>query len=172
VELVVDLRAFGRSAPPADIEVPKGRATDELAMGIPITYVPVRKTVLLSLALAWAESLGASDIFIGVDNSGYPGCLPEYITSFESMANLATRAGVESKGRFRIHAPLIAMNQEQIIERGKAHGVDFGLTNSCYDPDSDGGSCGRGDACSIRLTAFAKLRLTDPVRYVSASAGG
>jgi 7-cyano-7-deazaguanine synthase len=172
IELSIDLRAFGGSALTSDINVPKDRPPNEMATCIPITYVPARNTVLLSLALAWAETLGAYDIFVGVnciDYSGYPDCRPEYIRAFESMANLATKAGVEGTGRFRIQAPLITMTKDQIIERGTALGVDYGLTHSCYDPTADGASCGRCDACTLRLAAFASLGRTDPIRYVSAA---
>ena len=136
--------------------------------GIPITYVPARNTVFLSLALGWAETLSAFDIFVGVncvDYSGYPDCRPEFLNSFESLANLATRAGVEGEGNFRIHAPLLTLTKEQIIARGRALGVDYSLTHSCYDPSPDGLSCGRCDACRIRLAAFEKLGLADPIRY-------
>jgi 7-cyano-7-deazaguanine synthase len=141
-----------------------------MAQGIPATYVPARNTVFLSIALAWAETLGAFDIFIGVnciDYSGYPDCRPEYLRSFEALANLATRAGVEGAGRFQVHAPLLTLTKEQIIERGLALGVDFALTHSCYDPTSEGLSCARCDACRIRRSAFERLGRTDPVRYVS-----
>ena len=167
-ELEVDLRAFGGSALVGDGEVPKDRPADEMAHGIPVTYVPARNTVLLSLALAWAETLGAFDIFVGVncvDYSGYPDCRPEYLRAFETLANLATRAGVEGKGQFRVHAPLIHLTKEQIILRGRELGVDYGLTHSCYDPTPEGLSCGRCDSCAIRLAAFEKLGLEDPAAY-------
>jgi 7-cyano-7-deazaguanine synthase len=172
IELAVDLRAFGGSALTGDIDVPKDRPADEIATGIPVTYVPARNTVMLSLALAWAESLSAYDIFTGVncvDYSGYPDCRPEYLKAFETLANLATRDGVEGRGRFRFHAPLIKLTKEQIIERGVALGVDYSLTHSCYDPAEDGASCGRCDSCAIRLAAFASLGMTDPIRYVPQS---
>ena len=168
VEQVIDLRAFGGSALTADIEVPKDRDEATMAEGIPITYVPARNTVFLSLALAWAESLEAFDIFIGVnclDYSGYPDCRPEYLQEFETLANLATKAGVEGSGRFRIHAPLIMMTKARIIARGLELGVDYSLTHSCYDPAADGRSCGRCDSCVLRLAAFASLGLKDPVAY-------
>ncbi len=136
--------------------------------GIPTTYVPARNTVLLSLALAWAEALGAFDIFVGVncvDYSGYPDCRPEYLRAFEALANLATKAGVEGRGRFRVHAPLIALTKEQIILRGRELGVDYALTHSCYDPTPEGLACGRCDSCAIRLAAFEKLGLEDPAGY-------
>jgi 7-cyano-7-deazaguanine synthase len=142
-----------------------------MAAGIPITYVAARNTVFLSLALAWAETLGAFDIFVGVncvDYSGYPDCRPEYLRAFEAMANLATRAGVEGRGRFRVHAPLITLSKEQIILRGRELGVDFGLTHSCYDPAPDGRACARCDSCRIRRTAFERLGLKDPVAYAGA----
>ena len=169
VEQFIDLRAFGGSALTSDLEVPKNRAAEEMTAGIPITYVPARNTVFLSLALAWAETLGAFDIFIGVncvDYSGYPDCRPEYLEAFEAMANVATRAGVEGLGRFRIHAPLIRWTKDQIILRGLELGVDYGLTHSCYDPASDGRACGRCDSCLIRLAAFECIGRTDPVAYV------
>jgi 7-cyano-7-deazaguanine synthase len=165
VEQSIDLRSFGGSALTADIDVPKDRDETAIGTGIPITYVPARNTVFLALALAWAESLGAFDLFIGVnclDYSGYPDCRPEYLSAFEAMANLATKAGVEGAGRFRIHAPLIAMTKEQIITRGRDLGVDFSLTHSCYDPDPEGRACGRCDSCKIRQAAFARLGLADP----------
>ena len=171
VEQTIDLRAFGGSALTADIDVPKDRDESAMTEGIPVTYVPARNTVFLSLALAWAESLGAFDIFVGVncvDYSGYPDCRPEYLRAFERLANLATKAGVEGTGEFRVHAPLITMTKDQIISRGLELGVDHGLTHSCYDPTPDGRSCGRCDSCVIRLSAFAKLGLTDPVAYVDA----
>jgi 7-cyano-7-deazaguanine synthase len=168
VELAIDLRAFGGSALTADLDVPKDRPTESMAEGIPITYVPARNTVFLSLALAWAETLGAFDLFVGVncvDYSGYPDCRPEYLRAFEAMANLATRAGVEGRGKFRIHAPLIAMTKEQIIRRGLELGVDYGLTHSCYDPAPDGLACGRCDACRLRRAAFDSLGRADPIEY-------
>ncbi|WP_406693374.1 7-cyano-7-deazaguanine synthase QueC [Singulisphaera sp. Ch08] len=168
VEQAIDLRAFGASALTDEIEVPKDRSAEVMASGIPITYVPARNTVFLSLALAWAEAIGAFDIFLGVncvDYSGYPDCRPEFLKAFETLANLATRAGVEGTGRFVIHAPLLTMSKEQIITRGLELGVDFGQTHSCYDPTPEGLACGRCDACALRLDAFARLGLTDPVRY-------
>ena len=170
VEQVVDLRAFGGSALTSAIDVPKDRDEHAMASGIPITYVPARNTVFLGLALAWAEAIGAFDIFIGVncvDYSGYPDCRPEYLRAFETLANLATKAGVEGSGTFRVHAPLLQMDKPQIIERGLALGVDYGSTHSCYDPTADGLSCGRCDSCRLRLAAFAKLGLSDPARYAA-----
>ena len=170
VEQVLDLRSLGGSALTDEaIGVPKDRPPESMAQGIPVTYVPARNTVFLSLALAWAEAIGAFDIFIGancVDYSGYPDCRPEFFRAFETLANLATKAGVEGEKRFRIHAPLLMFTKEQIIQRGLALGVDYGLTHTCYDPTADGLSCGRCDACSIRLAAFRILGLSDPVQYV------
>jgi 7-cyano-7-deazaguanine synthase len=161
----IDLRAFGGSALTEDIDVPKGRSAEEMGDGIPVTYVPARNTVFLSFALAWAETLGSSDVFIGVnalDYSGYPDCRPEYIAAFEQMANLATKAGVEGRQHLKIHAPLIAMTKAQIIDRGLALGVDYSLTHSCYDPDRDGRACGSCDSCLLRARGFAELGLDDP----------
>src|SRR4051812_27829426 len=170
VEQQIDLRAFGGSALTADLDVPKDRSADAMTAGIPITYVPARNTVFLSLALAWAEALGAFDLFIGVncvDYSGYPDCRPEFLRAFETLANLATKAGVEGTGRFRVHAPLLTLTKDQIIARGLALGVDYGLTHSCYDPAPDGRSCGRCDSCVLRLNAFEKLGLKDPLAYLA-----
>jgi len=167
-EQVIDLRAFGGSALTDDIEVPKDRDEQAIGSGIPITYVPARNTVFLSLALGWAETLGAFDIFVGVncvDYSGYPDCRPEYLQAFETMANLATKAGVEGAGRFRIRAPLLRLTKEEIISRGQELGVPYELTHSCYDPSPEGQACGCCDACTIRLAAFARLGLRDPVAY-------
>jgi 7-cyano-7-deazaguanine synthase len=168
VEQTIDLRAFGGSALTAAIDVPKDRPAEAMAAGIPITYVPARNTVFLALALAWAETLGAFDLFVGVncvDYSGYPDCRPEFLRAFETLANLATKAGVEETGRFTIHAPLLLMTKEQIIERGLALGVDYGLTHSCYDPTPEGLACGHCDSCTLRLAAFERLGMIDPVRY-------
>jgi 7-cyano-7-deazaguanine synthase len=165
----VDLRAFGGSALTSDVAVPKDRAAEELERGgIPITYVPARNTIFLSFALAWAEVLGARDIFIGVnalDYSGYPDCRPEYIAAFERMANLATRGGVEGTNPVSIQAPLIDLTKAQIIELGLSLGVDYGLTTSCYDPTADGAACGRCDACVLRRRGFAQAGVADPIRY-------
>jgi 7-cyano-7-deazaguanine synthase len=169
VELQIDLGAFGGSALTSNLPVPKDRSEFAMAQGIPPTYVPARNTVFLALALAWAETLGAFDIWIGVncvDYSGYPDCRPEYLRSFETLANLATRAGVEGFGQFRIHAPLLTLGKEQIIQRGRTLGVDYALTHSCYDPTPDGLACARCDACKIRRTAFDRLGLVDPIGYV------
>lgn len=168
VVLDIDLRRFGGSALTADIAVPKGRSPETLGAGIPITYVPARNTVFLSFALAWAEVLDTSDIFIGVnalDYSGYPDCRPEYITAYEHMANLATAAGVEGRQRLRIHTPLIDLTKAQIIARGIALGVDYGLTCSCYDPGPDGRPCGQCDACQLRAKGFREAGLTDPLLH-------
>ena len=164
----IDLRAFGGSALTAEIDVPKDRALAEMENDIPVTYVPARNTIFLSFALAYAETLNASDIFIGVnalDYSGYPDCRPEYIAAYEQMANLATKAGVSGEQRLKIHTPLIALTKAQIIQRGLALGVDYSLTHSCYDPNSEGISCGRCDSCLLRLKGFAEAGATDPVKY-------
>lgn len=162
----IDLRAFGGSALTADIAVPKGRAADEMAHGIPITYVPARNTIFLAFALAWAEVLGASDIFLGVnalDYSGYPDCRPEYIAAFEKMANLATKAGVEGRQALKIHTPLIALTKAQIIARGIELGVNYALTSSCYDPSPVGAPCGQCDSCLLRQKGFRENGLEDPL---------
>jgi 7-cyano-7-deazaguanine synthase len=164
----IDLRVFGGSALTADIDVPKGRSDGEMGAGIPITYVPARNTIFLSFALAYAETLGASDIFVGVnalDYSGYPDCRPEYIEAFERMANLATKAGVEGTQRLQIHAPLMQLTKEGIIRRGLELGVDYSVTQSCYDPDADGRACGACDACQLRLRGFAAVGVADPAAY-------
>jgi len=191
----LDLRALGGSALTADIDVPKDRADDQIATGIPVTYVPARNTIFLAVALGWAEVLGAFDLFIGVnavDYSGYPDCRPEFIAQFETLANLATKAGVEGAGtaglfrtaadhnepyssqdsltnkppvgagRFRIHTPLIHLTKADIIRRGLALGVDYGLTHSCYDPDARGRPCGRCDSCQLRAKGFAEAGVPDP----------
>jgi 7-cyano-7-deazaguanine synthase len=163
-----DLRAIGGSALTDQIEVPKERGAEEIASGIPVTYVPARNTIFLSFALAWAEVLGAEDIFIGVnalDYSGYPDCRPEYIESFERMANLGTKAGVEGRLRLKIHTPLIAMTKAEIIAIGLKLGVDYSLTHSCYDPSSEGISCGKCDSCLLRLKGFAEAGVRDPLSY-------
>jgi 7-cyano-7-deazaguanine synthase len=162
----IDLREFGGSALTADIEVPKGRATTEMSHGIPITYVPARNTVFLSFALAWAETLGSSDIFVGVnalDYSGYPDCRPEYIESYEVMANLATKAGVEGTQKLKIHAPLISLTKAQIVQEGLRLGVDYSHTSSCYDPHEDGRPCGGCDSCLLRAKGFAEAGVKDPL---------
>jgi 7-cyano-7-deazaguanine synthase len=172
----IDLRAFGGSALTDDIEVPRDRPIESMGNEIPVTYVPARNTIFLSFALAWAEVLESNDIFIGVnalDYSGYPDCRREYIAAYEQMANLATRAGVLG-GRLRIHTPLIDMSKAQIIRRGIELGVDYSLTSTCYDPTADGQSCGRCDACLLRLKGFAENGLTDPLAYADrrGAAGG
>jgi 7-cyano-7-deazaguanine synthase len=164
----VNLNVFGGSALTAQIDVPKQRTDAEMSRGIPITYVPARNTVFLSIALAWAEVLGADDIFVGVnalDYSGYPDCRPEYISAFEQMANLATKAAVEGRQRIQIHAPLIELSKAQIIQRGLALGVDYGMTHSCYDPDSEGRACGSCDSCLLRLKGFREAGVPDPTTY-------
>jgi 7-cyano-7-deazaguanine synthase len=168
VVVPIDLRVFGGSALTADVNVPKDRPADEMAHGIPITYVPARNTIFLSLALAWAEVLGASDIFIGVnvlDYSGYPDCRPEFIAAFQQMANLATKAGVEGRQRLNIHTPLIHWTKAQIIQRGLELGIDYSLTTSCYDPAPDGAPCGHCDSCQLRRKGFAEAGLVDPLTY-------
>lgn len=168
----IDLRAFGGSALTADIDVPKGRAPEEMSHGIPITYVPARNTIFLSYALAWAEVLGASDIFLGVnalDYSGYPDCRPEYIAAFEAMANLATKAGVEGRQRLKIHTPLIEMTKAQIIATGTDLGVDYGLTSSCYEPSPSGAPCGQCDSCLLRQKGFLENGIEDPLRKAARS---
>jgi len=164
----INLRQFGGSALTSDLDVPKDRSLDDIGQGIPVTYVPARNTIFLSFALAWAEVLGASDIFIGVnalDYSGYPDCRPEYIEAYQRMANLATKAGVEGQQQLVIHTPLIALSKKEIIQRGIALGVDFSLTLSCYDPSSSGEACGHCDACQLRLKGFAEGGTSDPARY-------
>ena len=164
--LSVDLRAFGGSALTADINVPKRRSSEEMSAGIPVTYVPARNTVFLALALAWAETLEAWDIFMGVnaiDYSGYPDCRPEYIEAFEGMANLATRAAVEGRGRIRIHTPLIRLSKSEIVKLGSVLGVDFSLTHSCYDPQPGGQPCGECDSCLLRRKGFDEAGVADPV---------
>lgn len=165
VVIDVDMRPFGGSALTSDIAVPKGRSLTAMSDGIPVTYVPARNTLFLSYAVAWAEVLGVSDIFLGVnalDYSGYPDCRPEYIRAFEDMANLATKAGVDGR-RLTIHAPLIKMTKSQIIARGFDLGVDYSLTSSCYDPGSAGEPCGACDSCLLRQKGFAELHRKDPL---------
>jgi 7-cyano-7-deazaguanine synthase len=164
----LDLRAIGGSALTDEIAVPKAQSSAETASGIPITYVPARNTIFLSLALGLAEVVGARDIFIGVnaiDYSGYPDCRPEFIRAFESLARLATRAGVEG-AQFSIHAPLSGMNKAQIIREGVRLGVDYALTHSCYDPAPDGRACGQCDSCRFRRRGFAEAGVPDPTRYL------
>jgi 7-cyano-7-deazaguanine synthase len=164
----IDLRTFGGSALTSDAAVPKDRDLAVPDDGIPITYVPARNTIFLSFALAWAEVLVAGDIFIGVnalDYSGYPDCRPEYIAAYERMANLATRGGVEGTNPVHIRTPLIDLTKAQIIRRGLDLGVDYSLTQSCYDPDPSGAACGHCDACQLRLKGFAEAGAHDPARY-------
>jgi 7-cyano-7-deazaguanine synthase len=166
----IDLRTFGGSALTADIDVPKGRPASEMATGIPITYVPARNTIFLSFCLAWAEVLGAGDIFIGVnalDYSGYPDCRPEYIAAYERMANLATRGGVEGTSPIRIRTPLLNKTKREIVELGRSLDVDYSMTLSCYDPGESGDACGRCDACTLRLKGFAEAGMHDPAPYAS-----
>jgi 7-cyano-7-deazaguanine synthase len=164
----IDLRAFGGSALTADIDVPKHDSVAGLEGGIPITYVPARNTIFLSYAMAWAEVLECSDIFIGVnaiDYSGYPDCRPEFIAAFETMANLATKAGVEHRTKLRIHTPLSSLDKSGIVKLAVEVGVDFAVTHSCYDPDASGRSCGRCDSCLLRLKGFREAGIVDPIRY-------
>jgi 7-cyano-7-deazaguanine synthase len=164
----VNLSVFGGSALTAAIDVPKQRSDADMSEGIPVTYVPARNTVFLSIALAWAEVLEADDIFIGVnalDYSGYPDCRPEYIRAFEQMANLATKAAVEGRQQIQIHAPLIELSKAQIIERGLELGVDYAITHSCYDPDQEGRACGSCDSCLLRIKGFREAGVADPTRY-------
>jgi 7-cyano-7-deazaguanine synthase len=168
VILDIDLRAFGGSALTDDIEVPKDRDEANIANEIPVTYVPARNTIFLSFGLAYAETLGANDIFIGVnalDYSGYPDCRPQYIASFQHMANLATKAGVEGDSPINICTPLIDLTKSDIIKTGLNLNVDYGLTHSCYDPDQNGYSCGHCDACNLRIRGFEKIGLSDPLKY-------
>jgi 7-cyano-7-deazaguanine synthase len=164
----IDLRVFGGSALTGDLPIPQARSTEEMAREIPTTYVPARNTIFLSYALAWAEVLGATDIYLGVnavDYSGYPDCRPEFIRAFEQLANLATRAGIEGSC-FRIHAPLLSLSKAEIIARGVSLGVDYLLTHSCYDPAGDGRACGVCDSCQLRLKGFQEAGLSDPIPYV------
>jgi 7-cyano-7-deazaguanine synthase len=164
----IDLRAFGGSALTSDLPVPKNRPAEDMSRGIPITYVPARNTIFLSFALAWAETLGCGDIFLGVnaiDYSGYPDCRPEYIAAYQKMANLATKGAVEGRLPVRIHTPLIHWTKAQIVAKGLELGVDYGLTVSCYDPTPDGLACGACDACQLRLRGFAENGVKDPAPY-------
>jgi 7-cyano-7-deazaguanine synthase len=166
----IDLRAFGGSALTADIPVPKDRGAVEIGAGIPVTYVPARNTIFLAYALALAEVAGAFDIFIGVnalDYSGYPDCRPEYIRAFATLANLATKAGVEGRGAFRVQAPLIALTKAGIVRRGARLGVDYAMTVSCYEAAADLAHCGRCDACLLRKKGFAEAGVKDPTRYLA-----
>jgi len=162
----IDLRQFGGSALTSDIDVPKDRTLDDMGHGIPVTYVPARNTIFLSFALAWAETLGANDIYVGVnalDYSGYPDCRPEYIAAYENMANLATKAGVEGTQKLKIHAPLIQLSKAQIIQKGLDLGVDYSTTSSCYDPGPEGQPCGQCDSCQLRAKGFAEVGVADPL---------
>jgi 7-cyano-7-deazaguanine synthase len=164
----MDLRAVGGSALTADLAVPKGRSHEEIGQGIPITYVPARNTLLLALALGFAEVVGSFDLFIGanaIDYSGYPDCRPEFLAQFEKLGNLATKAAVEGQGTYRVHAPLLRLTKAQIIIEGKRRGVNFSLTLSCYDPDERGRACGCCDSCRLRLKGFQEAGLTDPAVY-------
>jgi len=166
----IDLRIFGGSALTDDLEVPKKRSETEIAHGIPVTYVPARNTIFLAYALAWAEVIPASDIFLGVnaiDYSGYPDCRPEFIDAFETMANLGTKAGVEGR-RYRIHTPLIKLSKAEIICKAGELSVDLSITHSCYDPTPDGVACGGCDSCLLRLKGFREAGLKDPIRYAKA----
>jgi 7-cyano-7-deazaguanine synthase len=163
----IDLRVFGGSALTDDVDVPKQRAEKEIAQGIPVTYVPARNTIFLAYALAWAEVIPANDIFIGVnaiDYSGYPDCRPEFIGAFESLANLATKAGVEGR-RFQIHTPLVKFSKADIIRKAVDLGIDLSLTHSCYDPTPEDLACGECDSCLLRLKGFREAAITDPIRY-------
>lgn len=166
----IDLRTFGGSALTSDVAVPKDRSAEAMTHGIPVTYVPARNTIFLSFCLAWAEVLGATDIFIGVnalDYSGYPDCRPEYVAAYERMANLATRGGVEGTTPLRIRTPLLQLTKREIVELGTSLGVDYAMTLSCYDPGPAGEACGHCDACTLRLKGFAEAGLTDPATYVA-----
>ena len=168
----IDLRVFGGSALTADMSVPKGRSLEEMSEKIPVTYVPARNTIFLSFALAWAEVLGSSDIFVGVnalDYSGYPDCRPEFIEAFERLANLATKAGVEGHQNLKIHTPLISLSKAEIVRKGRELGVDYAMTSSCYDPSSTGQPCGACDSCLLRQKGFFENGLTDPLKYREAA---
>jgi len=164
----VDLRSFGGSALTSDMPIPKHRSAADIGHGVPVTYVPARNTVFLSLALAWAETLSATDIFIGVnalDYSGYPDCRPEFIAAFENMANLGTKIATEGGSRILIHTPLISMTKKQIVQAGLALEVDYSMTTTCYDPSASGEACGGCDACQLRLKGFAEAGVADPAPY-------
>jgi 7-cyano-7-deazaguanine synthase len=165
--LKLDNSIFAGSALTTKVEVPKSRSDDQMATGIPVTYVPARNTIFLAHALAWAEVIGAHDLFIGVnaiDYGGYPDCRPEFIRAFENMANRATKAGVEGV-EFKVHTPLIQLTKGEIIRKADSLGVDLSITHSCYDPSPDGRACGRCDSCQLRLKGFREAGLTDPVKY-------
>jgi 7-cyano-7-deazaguanine synthase len=164
----LDLRQIGGSALTADIAVPKDRDAEVMGRGVPVTYVPARNTILLGLALGYAEVVGAFDLFIGanvLDYSGYPDCRPEFLEAFETLANLATKAGTEGAGKFRVHSPLLKLTKAEIIREGVKLGVDYGLTLSCYDPDATGRACGRCDSCLLRKKGFAEAGVPDPTHY-------
>jgi 7-cyano-7-deazaguanine synthase len=164
----IDLRVFGASALTANLTVPKHNSVDEIGAGIPITYVPARNTIFLSFAMAWAEVLECSDVFIGVnaiDYSGYPDCRPEFIAAFEQMANLATKAGVEGRTHLRVHTPLAHLNKAAIVRLGAEVGLDFALTHSCYDPEEGGRPCGKCDSCLLRRKGFSEAGIPDPLQY-------
>ena len=163
--VTLDLRAIGGSALTAEVAVPKDRTADDMNHGIPVTYVPARNTILLGVALGYAETVGAFDLFIGanvLDYSGYPDCRPAFLSAFEALANLATKAGVEGTGRFQIHAPLIQLTKAEIIRLGTSLGIDYSQTLSCYDPDSKGKPCGHCDSCLLRAKGFLEVGITDP----------
>lgn len=167
--VTLDLRAIGGSALTADIAVPKDRTDAAIGHGVPVTYVPARNTILLGVALGYAETVGAFDLFIGanvLDYSGYPDCRPEFLSAFESLANLATKAGTEGTGRFRVRAPLLKLTKAEIIREGVKLGIDYSLTLSCYDPDTAGRACGRCDSCQLRRKGFAEAGVPDPTAYV------
>ena len=164
----LDLRSIGGSALTDAVDVPKGRSAEEMEHGIPVTYVPARNTILLGLALGYAETVGAFDLFIGanvLDYSGYPDCRPEFLEAFERLANLATKAGVEGTGRFRVHAPLLKLTKAEIIREGVRLGIDYSQTLSCYDPDDRGRACGQCDSCLLRKKGFEEARVVDPTSY-------
>ena len=164
----LDLRQIGGSALTSDVAVPKDRSADDMGHGVPVTYVPARNTILLGLALGYAEVVGAFDLFIGanvLDYSGYPDCRPEFLTAFEGLANLATKAGVEGAGQFRVHSPLLKLTKAEIIRAGTKLGVDYAPTLSCYDPDAAGRACGRCDSCLLRKKGFAEAGVPDPTIY-------
>lgn len=164
----LDLRAIGGSALTADIAVPKDRTDTEISHGVPITYVPARNTILLGIALGYAETVAAFDLFIGanvLDYSGYPDCRPAFLEAFENLANLGTQAAVEGRGKFRVHAPLLQLTKAEIIRTGVKLGIDYAATLSCYDPDSEGRACGHCDSCHLRARGFAEAGVPDPTRY-------
>jgi 7-cyano-7-deazaguanine synthase len=170
IVIKIDLRTFGGSALTADLDVPRNRSAGDMHVGIPITYVPARNTIFLSFALGWCEVLEAEDIFIGanaIDYSGYPDCRAAFLEQFEKLAQLATKAGVEGRSRYHIHAPLVHLRKAEIIKAGYQAGVDFSLTHSCYDPTSQGLACGQCDACILRRRGFLEAEVPDPTKYSS-----